>query len=233
MPQSREAKLDDKDVAILRRELIDLFQHIQKIRKEIAAIRSPGSDPDRFSEMTDELDAVIADTEQATQTIMEKAEDIDSIVQNAAKKAKDADQNELVRASENVGEIIVACSFQDITGQRVQKVVKSLKFIEERVNKLISMWGAHVINSENVDIEEETDPDKRLLSGPAKRGAAPSQEDIDRLLATGEAPPAKDVPTKKKEKKPEAAKTPPAEATPEPESDVAAMDQNDIDALFD
>jgi chemotaxis protein CheZ len=34
-----------------------------------------------------------------------------------------------------------ACSFQDITGQRITKVVRSLTYVETRVNKLIEAWG--------------------------------------------------------------------------------------------
>ena len=38
-------------------------------------------------------------------------------------------------------DIYTACSFQDITGQRTDKVVQALRFIEQRINAMIEIWG--------------------------------------------------------------------------------------------
>ena len=37
--------------------------------------------------------------------------------------------------------IYMACSFQDLTGQRTQKVVQVLRYLENRINAMIEIWG--------------------------------------------------------------------------------------------
>ena len=136
----------DKDMDVLKCELLGLFEHIQKIRREIAAIRRPGENQDRFDQMSDELDAIVEHTETATNTIMENVEAISDLVATVCAKTDDTEiVGVLVKANEHAGEIFTACSFQDITGQRITKVVRSLKFVEERVNALIGMWGRDAV----------------------------------------------------------------------------------------
>ena len=54
----------------------------------------------------------------------------------------DAKANEtLDRIDEKIQSVFEACAFQDITGQRVTKVVRLIKYVEERVNALIAIWG--------------------------------------------------------------------------------------------
>ena len=76
-------KVGDQEVEVLKRELVGLFDHIQKIRREIAAIRRPGERGDRFDQMSDELDAIVEHTEAATNTIMENVEAIGEAVEQA------------------------------------------------------------------------------------------------------------------------------------------------------
>ncbi len=172
----------DKDMDVLKCELLGLFEHIQKIRREIAAIRRPGENQDRFDQMSDELDAIVEHTETATNTIMENVEAISDLVATVCAKTDDAEiVGVLGKANEHAGEIFTACSFQDITGQRITKVVRSLKFVEERVNALIGMWGCDAVASTAAD-DAPIDADKALLNGPQLAGQGVSQDDVDRLL---------------------------------------------------
>ena len=75
-----------------------------------------------------------------------------------------------------------ACSFQDITGQRVNKVVKSITYVEERVNSLVKLWGREELAEVEVVADRETTPDEQLLSGPQSEGRGLSQDDIDNLF---------------------------------------------------
>jgi chemotaxis protein CheZ len=87
------------------------------------------------------------------------------------------------KAEERANSVFEACSFQDITGQRITKVVRSLKFVEERVNTLISMWRPEELVEVAEDLSNEAeDPDKKLLDGPQRKGVAIKQEDVDRIL---------------------------------------------------
>lgn len=172
----------DREAEVLKRELVGLFEHIQKIRREIAAIRRPGDSSDRFDQMSDELDAIVEHTEAATNTIMENVEGISDVVNHVRALTDDsAIVQALARVDDHAGEIFTACSFQDITGQRITKVVRSLKFVEERVNALIGMWGREAVAAAE-DVGQVKEGDAALLNGPQLAGQGVSQDDVDRLL---------------------------------------------------
>ncbi len=178
MTQRNEAS----EVQILKRELLGLFDHIQKIRQEIASIRRPGQSEDKFEQMSDELDAIVTHTESATETIMENVEAISDVVAEVRQQVEDESiASALAKVDEHAGEIFTACSFQDITGQRITKVVRSLKFVEERVNSLINMWGRDALLTADV-VDEAREGDAALLNGPQLAGEGVSQDDVDRLL---------------------------------------------------
>ena len=77
-----------------------------------------------------------------------------------------------------------SCTFQDITGQRVTRVIKSMKFVEERVNAMIDLWGRDDIEGMGFDLPD-TKPtgDEALLNGPQIPGEEISQDEIDKLFA--------------------------------------------------
>ncbi len=179
---------ENEDVRILKRELVGMFGHIQRIRRELASIRTPGhEDDDHFAKMSDQLDAIVEATEDATNSIMSNAEEIEDMVGKVKARVADPEAHALLdQVSDRVNAMFEACSFQDLTGQRVTKVVRSLKFVEERVNTLIRMWGKEELAKVVVDIQE-TDPDKALLNGPQRKGQAVTQDFVDEMFSN--APP--------------------------------------------
>ncbi|MEW5727447.1 MAG: protein phosphatase CheZ [Pseudomonadota bacterium] len=175
-----------QDVLVLKKELVGLFGHLQKIRKELAALNTPGAD-DHFGSMSEQLDAIVAATEGATNTIMESVEGIDDLMNQARAATDDPAQTAIFdQVTDKVNAVFEACSFQDITGQRVTKVVNSLKFVEERINAIIFTWGKDELTKVVVEIKEEKDPDKQLLHGPQLPGQGVSQEEVDKMLAQTE-----------------------------------------------
>lgn len=170
------------DSLVLKRELVGLFGHMQKIRKELAALNPPGA-ADHFGGMSEQLDAIVAATEGATNTIMESMESIDTLMGEARAAAGDNPVLSEVfdKVTDKVNMVFEACSFQDITGQRISKVVNSLKFVEERVNAIILTWGRDELTKVVVEIKEE-DPDKKLLHGPQLPGQGVTQADVDKML---------------------------------------------------
>ncbi|MGD9638151.1 MAG: protein phosphatase CheZ [Alphaproteobacteria bacterium] len=226
---AKEQIVGPKEVLTLKKGLTDLMMHIQKIKKEIALIKNPD---DHFTEISDELDAVIEATEQATSDIMENSENIDDLVCEIKEKVSDPDIiNALDKICDSTSNIIVSCSFQDITGQRVTKVIRAMQYVEKRVNSLISMWGEKAIQSIKVEKEVETDEYKKYLNGPALKGQGVTQDQIDAMLGGEEVakktPGSSDSVGKKNVKKDVA-----APQTEEKPSGVT-INQNDIDALFD
>ncbi|MCF8479280.1 MAG: protein phosphatase CheZ [Rhodospirillum sp.] len=232
---------DKSDLMILRKEVFGLFEHIQRIRREIASIHRPGQTSDRFTSMSDELDAIVASTESATNTIMGAAENLDAITNAVNGKVDDpAIKAELDKAPDLVGQIFEACSFQDITGQRITKVVTSLQFIESRVHNLITMWGENAIADQSVDDDEteEKDEYKQYLNGPALAGEGISQADVDAMLNGGPPPKPKTKPApgtvpQVSRAKPVAKTKAASKAKPTPAPVGAGLGQDDIDKLFD
>lgn len=179
-------KSNMNDVLVLKKELVGLFGHMQKIRKELAALNTPGSE-DHFGSMSEQLDAIVNATEGATNTIMESVEGIDDLMNDARTASQDPALTGIFdQVTDKVNMVFEACSFQDITGQRVNKVVNILKFVEERINTIIMTWGKDELTKVVVEIKEEKDPDKALLNGPQLTGQGVSQEEVDKMMAQTE-----------------------------------------------
>ncbi len=168
----------------LKKELMDLFKMIQRIRQEIASIKSP---QDHFSDMTDQLDAIVGSTAIATNEIMKNVEKINDIAFELKKGGVENQQASLDEVIERVGNVIVSCSFQDITGQRISKVIKALRYVEDKVNSLVSMWGQDQIAQEKVEGAPKPTGEAALLSGPALPGQGLDQSAADKLFAGGTA----------------------------------------------
>jgi chemotaxis protein CheZ len=148
--------------------------YIARTRQEIAALRPNDIKEERIPSAGAELEAIVKHTEEATNTIMGAAE--------AIMVADPNDPSFADTVNERVLEIFQACSFQDITGQRVRKVVDTLKHIEERVDRFAKVMGV-------VDAPVEvSDAEKRkqalLLNGPALNGPEVKQDAIDALFDT-------------------------------------------------
>lgn len=177
-----------EDTLVLKRELLGLFGHLQKIRRELAALTANGQ-PDHFLTMAEQLDAIVDATEAATNTIMENCEGIEAQMETSRTHTQDPELHSSFDAvTDKVNNIFEACAFQDITGQRVNKVVNSLKFVEERVNAIILAWGQDEL-SRVVDVIKEKvaeDPDQKLLHGPQLAGQGIDQSEVDRIMAQNE-----------------------------------------------
>jgi chemotaxis protein CheZ len=169
---------------VLKRELVGLFGHLQKIRTELAALNPPGA-TDHFGSMSEQLDAIVGATESATNTIMESMEAVGDLLIEARAAAVDNATLAAIfdKVEDRTNQVFEACSFQDITGQRISKIVNSMKFVEDRIKAVILTWGRDELTKVVVEIKkEEVDPDKALLHGPQLPGQGVSQADVDRLL---------------------------------------------------
>jgi chemotaxis protein CheZ len=179
-----QIRTDLREALRLKEELDAITESIQRTKREIATLHahSPGG---QVTSVTDELGAVVSGTEAATHSILTAAEEIDEITGALASHLSGPHAEMTRQISERVITIFEACNFQDITGQRIGKVVSSMMFIEERVTKMAQIWGG--LESFN-DVEAlqmpEREGDEALLNGPALDGdpTRTSQDDIDALF---------------------------------------------------
>ena len=166
----------------LKDELSGLLRYIQRVRTEIAAISRPADEDFKFESMGEQLDAIVKATETATNTIMAAMERNDDIIEKIRAKTKSKKLQELCdQLIENYNEVFEACSFQDITGQRVNKVVKSITYVEGWVTALVDVWGKEELDKIVIKAEEKTE-DEKLLEGPQMEGKGLSQSEVDALF---------------------------------------------------
>lgn len=181
-PILREYERQKAEVTLLRTELRALANSIQETKREIAQLRTHHGESDRLIAVAGELDAIVGSTERATEGILDAAEKIDTIAHNL--KAHGGD-NYVSRLAEDLNEYVMVifehCNFQDVTGQRTTKVVNTLKFVEDRIDKMIDIWGQDSFLG-LVNEEDENEDDSRLLNGPQLANAGISQDEIDKLF---------------------------------------------------
>lgn len=159
------------------RELADIAQFIGTMKQEIGRLQPNDLKESRIPAAGLELDAIVKSTEQATNSIMSAAEEV-----MGADASDPAAYKALVDA--RMMAIFEACSFQDITGQRVAKVVETLKHIEARVSRFAD--AIHAADSSEYMTEEERRREdrkiKNILHGPQLAGHGVGQDDVDALF---------------------------------------------------
>ena len=163
--------------ATLLQEVEELARTIAVAKTEIASLRVDDITDHDIPFATDELDAIVDHTAHATHAILESCETLDevgsSISGEPATKLQDA-----------TTKIYEACSFQDITGQRITKVVTTLKTIEQKVAPhIISTFGPNPTHANTAGGANAAGKD-HLLNGPQLPEHAMDQSDIDKLLAS-------------------------------------------------
>jgi len=159
------------------REFGLIANSITQARDEIGRLQPSDITTDHIPCAGRELEAIITATEDATNTIMDAAENLLEMEAKDLETYKAAVEGEVMR-------IFEACSFQDITGQRVSKVVGALQDIDERVSRISAAFGTENAVCEKSDREIARDNRNReqILNGPAQAGEGVDQNDVDKLL---------------------------------------------------
>jgi chemotaxis protein CheZ len=170
----------------LKVELDLIHDAISRTKREIAVLHGKSFSGEEMARVNGELGAVVGGTEEATQQILEAAESIDNA---AAALSKVGTPDQQKRLSEEIQERVVsifeACNFQDLTGQRISKVMGTMKFIENHITVMMDIWGGvDAIRAHAPAIVDDREGDDKLLNGPKLDGDAghASQNDIDALF---------------------------------------------------
>ncbi|SCA55663.1 putative Chemotaxis protein [Candidatus Terasakiella magnetica] len=228
-------------VQLLAEQILHLVDYITKIKSELAAIKHPKSSVDHFNTVSDQLNTICETTEDATNTIMESAEDILNSVEDLSANVKYPEaQNSCNNIQDSTNKIFESCSFHDLTGQRISKIVRIMNKLEGTLDSLVEIVGRKGLEEMPVD-ENETIEDAIgmrdgdiAMHGPDVVGQEVSQDDIDALFGNDAAPAPNaqvsqdaidnlfDSP---------APVSPPAKEPAAPASAVSS--QSEVDALFD
>ena len=170
----------------LKVELDLIYDAITRTKREIAVLHGNSFNGEEMAKVNGELGAVVGGTEEATQQILEATEAIDNAA-TALGKNTSPDQQKLLseEIQERVVSIFEACNFQDLTGQRIKKVMTTMKFIEHHITVMMDIWGGvDAIKAHAPPIVDTREGDAKLLNGPKLDGDVghASQDDIDALF---------------------------------------------------
>ena len=164
----------------IKDELKDLLVYIEQAKSEISALRPKEYGTNKIPEASNELDAIVKATEVAAETVMDSADEIGEI----AEKCDEETQANLMRISTTLFE---ASGFQDITGQRITKVVTTLSHLEEKLSSLAAAIGDNDVDEKDIDEDSlmkdfEAMANEDFLNGPQLEEEAKDQAAINALF---------------------------------------------------
>jgi chemotaxis protein CheZ len=173
---SMSGDLTRHETALLA-QVEELGRTIGAAKAEIAALRVDDINDNHIPSATDELDAIVQHTAAATDAILGTCETLDKLADQIGGETSAVLQDATTKIYE-------ACSFQDITGQRISKIVATLKAIDGKVAQMVEAFGSRD-GRQSLAGPPPPQPDvDPLLNGPQLAAAAMGQSDIDQLLAS-------------------------------------------------
>lgn len=177
------ARAQISEAQAYKAELELIHAALKRGRGEAASLGACGALASDISRTGRELAAVVSSTEQATQQVLQAAEEIDQAAGALAASLKGGYENGVANdIRDRVVQIYEACNFQDLTGQRVGKVVELLASLECHVGRMMEIWS-RIERFEPIMLDDG-EGDHRLLNGPKLAGDAghSTQNDIDVLF---------------------------------------------------
>jgi chemotaxis protein CheZ len=188
MPATGESDTDGRAAVRSIAEDSDAIQQaLTSTQQAIAALHAAAFCSSGKSRIARELDAMSSSAELAIQRILDAAEGIDEAAKNlAASLPREQQQGLALDIQDQALRIFEACNFQDVQGQRVAKVLATLRFIEARIVQMMEIWGGLAAFSESARASERRER-RAGLKGPKvdEDGGHFSQDEIDIMFATG------------------------------------------------
>ncbi|WP_207462101.1 hypothetical protein [Azospirillum sp. SYSU D00513] len=170
---------DEEHIKLLRNELIAMAASIDQARREISALQPPERSTNQITTAAGELEAILHTTQEAADQILTAAETLLEL--SSQLKGTGTPPELAAQIQEQTMILLTACSFQDLTGQRTSKVLKALRFIEDRVTAMVDIWGDDATQvPPAVAPDNDAREDAHLLNGPTAGGI--SQSGIDALF---------------------------------------------------
>ncbi len=172
----------------------DVYHSIADFKKDIGQLSNQADSAETMiGDASDQLEEIVKTTELATNRIMDIVESYQSMLTEMS-EAVDALpglaegsmlQNHIGKMQADTLEIMTACSFQDITGQRVRKVVDLIRGIEKRILEMMVSSGVKIKEKregkDEFQIADDASKAVDLLQGPDSKVG---QDNVDDLLAS-------------------------------------------------
>ena len=178
-----DAHITDTQYRELSRQVVQLYDYMERIKEQLAAVKHPGAPVDHFNKVADQLAAIVGATEEATNAIMEATEANMGLADEIRTAQPDEIGAKIDKIVENSSHVFEACTFQDITGQRISKIVETMNLLEGTLNSLIVIIGKDSIAALPVHRSPKRKDGDAPMDGPALEGEeSVSQAEIDALF---------------------------------------------------
>jgi chemotaxis regulatin CheY-phosphate phosphatase CheZ len=155
----------------------------------VAALKAADPDDDEIPLARQELITVVEATDTAANEIMNLSETIqaaaDKIRDEVSQGNIDNVEAHCAVMDEAATNLVMACDFQDLTGQRINKVVNALIHLEGQIDGLFETLGISQGTGEgglHAFAPDDKRPDTDLLHGPLDEGEGMSQAEIDAMF---------------------------------------------------
>jgi chemotaxis protein CheZ len=162
----------------------NLSSQLSRIHEQIASVVAAPIQASRNSGL--ELEAVLQATETAANQIMGAAEVIGDWVRSDRREPAD-----LAMVAEKVNTIFEACTFQDVTGQRIRRAIQHLQRVETTLSDMMSAKpsGSDQIAVAAVAVNQNLMPGPNLMPDPdLMQGPDLMQDEVDRLFNSAATP---------------------------------------------
>ncbi|NWG24983.1 MAG: protein phosphatase CheZ [Pseudorhodoplanes sp.] len=169
----------------LQAELSVIDEAIKQTKGDLTTIREQGIDDGQMDRVVQELQAVYSGTSEATDRILKAAEDIEQLSSTLSASLKNEHEKNLAQdIQDQVTQMFEACNFHDLTGQRINKVISTLKLVEDHMSQMVEIWSAIERFTNHVARLSTAPQGDSLLNGPKLDGdeGHSSQNDIDALF---------------------------------------------------
>lgn len=137
---------------------------------------------------TERLEYVMQTTEEASNKTLAAAENAVAVLETLDSQTADDETKQLIaQAQSQLTEIMMAQSFQDLTGQVLNRVIMLVTTLEQSLHELIEKAGISIEDIPNLESEEDKKAAEMKGIGPnvtknSQKDSAQSQEDVDDLL---------------------------------------------------
>ncbi len=161
----------------MRVDLVNMANAIKHTKAEIAAIKPVGEGAGAINTAKSELDSIIETTEKAAFNLIASTEHFQEIAWTLREQGIDPAVCDLLDT--HATKTNTACSFQDIAGQHIRKIISVLKFLEARIDAMIR--NLDLDNSSSTAAAPEGEKNL-LLNGPAKPEGDLERTAVDRII---------------------------------------------------
>ncbi len=174
--QGRFDVISDQTARLVRKEIDIVNATIRESRLALATLQRDKEGCTRISKAPGALVKVIGEMEAATETILTNCEQIDKMIESLG-------EDTATKVRQHIIAILEACNFQDITGQRITRVIKTLEDVDWRIQRIASLWGG-AMSMRNREPQSRPDlSEDKTITGPCDESAGPccTQDEIEKL----------------------------------------------------